>query len=237
MTLGEVQAALCARGSDERLFASYMGSIVPDGRLVLQGDWGLSRLRQTLLQAIDANVPARLVLSLFVLTPTPEELAKIDARAEALRRALAAASAAEGRGEEKEEEEEKEEGEKEEGGGEDGGEGEQMEAAADVAGATAFGRASVILIWWSVARRGASAGSCVPRSFMRVLQGDTEWHSHKRAHRPGHAHPEVVGVLVLALASVPRERAALLWEEAATIHARGSASAARGQTPTAAYKS
>jgi hypothetical protein len=50
---------------------------------------------------------------------------------------------------------------------------------------------------------------------MRVRQGGTEWHSHKRAHRPGHAHAEVAGVLVLALASVPRERAALLREEAA----------------------
>jgi hypothetical protein len=53
------------------------------------------------------------------------------------------------------------------------------------------------------------------RSFMRVPQGGTEWHSHKRAHRPGHAHAEVVCVLVLALTSVPRERAALLREEAA----------------------
>jgi hypothetical protein len=48
-----------------------------------------------------------------------------------------------------------------------------------------------------------------------VLQGGTEWHRHERAHRPGHAHAEVVGVLVLALAAVPRERAALLREEAA----------------------
>jgi hypothetical protein len=38
---------------------------------------------------------------------------------------------------------------------------------------------------------------------MRVLQGGTELHSHKRAHRPGHAHAEVVGCLVLALTSVP----------------------------------
>jgi hypothetical protein len=50
---------------------------------------------------------------------------------------------------------------------------------------------------------------------MRVRQGGTEWHRHERAHRPGDAHAEVAGVLVLALASVPRERAALLWEEAA----------------------
>ena len=65
---------------------------------------------------------------------------------------------------------------------------------------------------------------------MHVLQGGAEWHSHKRAHRPGHAHAEVVGVRVLALTPVPQERAALLREEAATTHARGSASAARGQT-------
>jgi hypothetical protein len=50
---------------------------------------------------------------------------------------------------------------------------------------------------------------------MRVLQGAADWHRHERAHRPGHAHAEVVGRLVLALASVPRERAALLREEAA----------------------
>ena len=50
---------------------------------------------------------------------------------------------------------------------------------------------------------------------MRVRQGGTELRSHKRAHRPGNAHAEVVGVLVLALTSVPRERAALLREEAA----------------------
>ena len=54
---------------------------------------------------------------------------------------------------------------------------------------------------------------------MRVLQGGTDWHRHERAHRPGNAHAEVAGVLVLALASVPRERAALLREEAATAHA------------------
>ena len=73
---------------------------------------------------------------------------------------------------------------------------------------------------------------------MHVLQGGAEWHSHKRAHRPGHAHAEVVGGRVLALTPVPRERAALLREEAATSHARGSASAARGQTSGGgAYKS
>ncbi len=54
---------------------------------------------------------------------------------------------------------------------------------------------------------------------MRVRQGGTEWHRHERAHRPGHAHAEVVGVRVLALTSVPRERAALLREEAATANA------------------
>jgi hypothetical protein len=50
---------------------------------------------------------------------------------------------------------------------------------------------------------------------MSVLQGGAEWHRHERAHRPGDAHAEVVCVLVLALTSVPRERAALLREEAA----------------------
>ena len=40
-----------------------------------------------------------------------------------------------------------------------------------------------------------------------------------RAHRPGDAHAKVVGCVVLALTSVPRERAALLQEEAATTHA------------------
>ena len=59
---------------------------------------------------------------------------------------------------------------------------------------------------------------------MRVRKGGTEWHRDERAHRPGNAHAEVAGVLVLALASVPRERAAILREEAATTHARGSAS-------------
>jgi hypothetical protein len=64
---------------------------------------------------------------------------------------------------------------------------------------------------------------------MCVLQGGTEWHSHKRAHRPRHALAEVVGVLVLANTLVPLERAALLREEAANAHAQGSASAAREQ--------
>jgi hypothetical protein len=50
---------------------------------------------------------------------------------------------------------------------------------------------------------------------MRVLQGGTDWHRQERAHRPGDAHAENVGVLGLALAAVPRERAALLREEAA----------------------
>ena len=50
---------------------------------------------------------------------------------------------------------------------------------------------------------------------MRVRKGGTEWHRDERAHRPGNAHAEVAGVLVLALTSVPRERAALLREEAA----------------------
>jgi hypothetical protein len=50
---------------------------------------------------------------------------------------------------------------------------------------------------------------------MRVRQGGTDWHRHERAHRPGDAHAEVRGVLDLALAAVPRERAALLREEAA----------------------
>ena len=68
---------------------------------------------------------------------------------------------------------------------------------------------------------------------MHVLQGGTEWHSHKRAHRPRHAHAEVVGGRVLALTPVPRERAALLREEAATTHARGSALASREQRPAA----
>jgi hypothetical protein len=58
------------------------------------------------------------------------------------------------------------------------------------------------------------------RSFMRVRQEGTERHSHKRAHRPGHAHAEVVGDIVLALTPVPREWAALLREEAATTRAR-----------------
>jgi hypothetical protein len=50
---------------------------------------------------------------------------------------------------------------------------------------------------------------------MCVLQGGADWHRHERAHRPGHAHAEAVGVLVLALTPVARERAALLREEAA----------------------
>jgi hypothetical protein len=50
---------------------------------------------------------------------------------------------------------------------------------------------------------------------MRGLRGGADWHRDERAHRPGHAHAEVAGVLVLALTSVPRERAALLREEAA----------------------
>jgi hypothetical protein len=50
---------------------------------------------------------------------------------------------------------------------------------------------------------------------MRLLQGGAEWHRHKRAHRPGNAHAEVAGGRVLALTSVPHERAALLREEAA----------------------
>ncbi len=68
---------------------------------------------------------------------------------------------------------------------------------------------------------------------MRVLQGGAEWHRHERAHRPGDAHAEVAGGRVLALASVPRKRAALLREKAATTHARGSASAAQGMRPAA----
>ena len=53
---------------------------------------------------------------------------------------------------------------------------------------------------------------------------------YKRAHRPGHAHAEVVGVLLLALTSVPRERAARLGKEAAIPQCAGSASAAGKQT-------
>jgi hypothetical protein len=48
-----------------------------------------------------------------------------------------------------------------------------------------------------------------------MLQGRADWLRNERAHRPGDAHAEVVGRLVLALTSVPRERAALLREEAA----------------------
>jgi hypothetical protein len=73
---------------------------------------------------------------------------------------------------------------------------------------------------------------------MRVRQGGADWHRHERAHRPGHAHAEVAGVLVLALTSVPRERAALLREEAATSQARGSASKrSRAKAGGGAYKS
>ena len=53
---------------------------------------------------------------------------------------------------------------------------------------------------------------------MRVLQGGTEWHSQKRANRPGNAHAEVVGCIILALTSITRERAALLREVAAATH-------------------
>ncbi len=61
---------------------------------------------------------------------------------------------------------------------------------------------------------------------MRVLHGR---HSHERAHRPGHAHAEVVGVLVLALTPVPRERAALLREDAANAHARVGVGSSRAE--------
>ena len=77
---------------------------------------------------------------------------------------------------------------------------------------TAFGRASVIRISPSVSASAERWFVC--RSLVHMLQGGTEWHRHKRAHRPGHAHPVVVGV-VLALTSVSRKRAALLGEEAA----------------------
>ncbi len=53
--------------------------------------------------------------------------------------------------------------------------------------------------------------------------GWTTWRAHegvKAAHRPGNAHAKDIGVLVLALTSVPRERAALLGVEAATAHAQ-----------------
>jgi hypothetical protein len=69
-----------------------------------------------------------------------------------------------------------------------------------------------------------------------MLQGGTEWHHHERAHRPGHAHAEVVGDFILALASVPRERAALLREEAATTLVRGSASKRSRAEAGGAYK-
>jgi hypothetical protein len=60
---------------------------------------------------------------------------------------------------------------------------------------------------------------------MRVLQGGAEWYRNERAHRPRDAHAEVVGRLVLALTSVPHERAALLREEAA----RATRRSRRGQ--------
>jgi hypothetical protein len=94
------------------------------------------------------------------------------------------------------------------------------DAAADIAGATAFGRASVIRTSRSVSRRCASGGSCAGALCACGKEGPR--HHHERAHRPGHAHAEVVGVLVLALTSVPREWAALLREEAATTQTRGA---------------
>ena len=51
---------------------------------------------------------------------------------------------------------------------------------------------------------------------MSVLQGGADWHRRQRAHRPGHAHAKVVGVLALAYTAVSIERAALWGEEAAT---------------------
>jgi hypothetical protein len=87
------------------------------------------------------------------------------------------------------------------------------DVAAEVAGATPFERALVKRLpvhFTPVCERWF-----VGRSFMRKLQGGTEWHRNKSAHRPSHAHAEVVGVLVVALAAVPREWAALLREEAA----------------------
>jgi hypothetical protein len=56
---------------------------------------------------------------------------------------------------------------------------------------------------------------------MRVRRRPSD-NAMRRAHRPGHAHAEVVGILVLALTSVSHKRAAFLREEAATIHAWGS---------------
>jgi hypothetical protein len=64
---------------------------------------------------------------------------------------------------------------------------------------------------------------------MRVLHGRTEWHSHERAHRPGHAHAEVVGAVVLANTLVPREWAALLREVAANAHARVGVGSSRAE--------
>jgi hypothetical protein len=68
---------------------------------------------------------------------------------------------------------------------------------------------------------------------MCVRQGGTKWHRHKRAHRPGDAHAEVVGVLVLALASVPRERAVPLREEAAPVTRRFRRRRLERRRPTA----
>ena len=64
---------------------------------------------------------------------------------------------------------------------------------------------------------------------MCVLQGRTEWHSHKRAHRPRHAHAEVFGVLVLANTLIPREWAALLREDAANAHTRVGVGSSRAE--------
>jgi hypothetical protein len=64
---------------------------------------------------------------------------------------------------------------------------------------------------------------------MRVLHGRTEWHSHERAHRPGHTHAEVVGAFVLANTLVPREWAALLREVAADAHARVGVGSSRAE--------
>ena len=106
------------------------------------------------------------------------------------------------------------------------------DAAADIAGATAFGHASEIRISRSVSRRCASVGLCAG-ALCACCNKTGEWHRHERAHRTGNAHAQVAGVLVLALASVPRERAALLREEAATTHVRSSASAAQEKRPSA----
>ena len=109
------------------------------------------------------------------------------------------------------------------------------DVAADVAGPTAFGLASVIRI--SRPFQPVRERWFVYRSLVHMLQGGTEWHSHKRAHRPRLAHAEVVGVLVLAFTSVPRERAALLREEAATTHAGLGISGSRADTGGGAYRS